>query len=359
MTDQNTAPAKPTERLMQAWIYRDTWTLEEAVLLALGGSRDDEGAREALQSYSPLLEQTKRNGMLIGVPKEWLWWGEKNGLPYHTEWWLAITPECPIGYDGRHFAHCRSEMLSDAYLKQERKLITGWAKKPYWTPREAIDLSLNFHPFRADHWRGTAPEYGGTIRERENRHIMLERALEVGDVTEKAKPQDYILWLDKCGFFVSEAWRRAVGIIEISSETEKLSALAIKNAELRNELRAMTEQIEALPAPTTSALLDKQSKEIKKLRRENKLLKTDPEDPRERGAMATRINSLQKALLAAAVDGLGYDPRRRKTNVARQIADKSDELGCKLTAQTVSRHLKESADEHVSQDTWEALFPTK
>lgn len=180
MTDCEQMPARPIEQLMQAWIHQSHWALEEALLLALGTSPDADDASETLQSHEALLARAKRSGDRFGAPSDWLWWAERNNIPFHTEWWLAITPEGPIGYDGQHFAYRRREMHSERYLQQERRLIGKWTRKPYWTARKAIDLSLNFDPFTADGWRGEAPETSDTICEREDRFRVLKRARENG-----------------------------------------------------------------------------------------------------------------------------------------------------------------------------------
>ncbi|MBO9401827.1 hypothetical protein [Shimia sp. R9_3] len=124
MKDAATLSAEPTETLMQAWIYQASWTTRDALLLALGVSPEAADAVEHIAPLSALLERTTSDGIRSAAPIDWLWWGEKNGVPFHSDWWLAITPQGPIGFDGQHFALLREEMLSDAYLQRERHLIT-------------------------------------------------------------------------------------------------------------------------------------------------------------------------------------------------------------------------------------------
>jgi hypothetical protein len=364
MMKDRQAGAQFSEHFLQTWIYQDSWSLEEAVLLALGISPDDPNAEDALAELRALLDRARRAGKRAGVPREWLWWAERNGIPFHEAWWLAITPEGPNGFDGQHFACRRAEILSENYLRQERRLIGKWARKPYWTPREAIDLSLNFDPFTTECWRGEAPETGETILEREDRFRILERALEIDDISEKAAPRDYIIWLEGCGYYVSEAWRRAVGITvrEMQNSNEsRLSELASENTELQRQLEekvvriAEIEQNLAAQKPQSSAHADEVSKLKKKIRE----LSSDPENPNQKGAQARRIASLEIALLAAAVDGHSYDPRSTKSDVPKQIADKAAELECQLTAQTVRKYLKGSSDSHVERTAWDNIFPVK
>ena len=92
MTEARQNNSNPTETLLQAWIYRDNWLLLDAVLLALGVSPDSEEAAGVLESQTVTLENAKRAGERVGPPKFWLWWCERNGLPFHDEWWLAVTP---------------------------------------------------------------------------------------------------------------------------------------------------------------------------------------------------------------------------------------------------------------------------
>ncbi|MEC7965081.1 MAG: hypothetical protein VX201_17545 [Pseudomonadota bacterium] len=105
MTDCEQMPARPTEQLMQAWIHQSYWALEEALLLALGTSPDADDASETLQSHEALLARAKRSGKRFGAPADWLWWAERNNIPFHTDSWLAITPKGPIGraVDGHRY----------------------------------------------------------------------------------------------------------------------------------------------------------------------------------------------------------------------------------------------------------------
>ena len=326
---------------MQAWVYQSHWTLEEALLLALGSSPDAHDASETLQSHEALLARAKRSGERFGAPADWLWWAERNNIPFHTDWWLAITPEGPIGYDGQHFAHHRREMLSEQYLQQERKLIGKWARKPYWTAREAIDLSLNFDPFTTDGWRVEAPETGETIREREDRFRIFERAMEIGEIGEKSPAKDYLLWLKQRGYYVSPAWHRAAGLVDQNSqqsETVKLAEMSAENADLQQQLEERDEQLKELQKKLETAPRDEDSRAHK-------------------SASTLRIATLQKALIACAVDAHKYDPRQNRSDVPKQIADKSDELGCSIIQQTVRNLLKEASDEHVDRTYWDSLTP--
>ncbi|WP_108861801.1 hypothetical protein [Ruegeria sp. Alg231-54] len=337
MIECEQAPVKPTEQLIQAWVYQSSWSLKDAVLLALGISPDDAGAAKELDDHSALLTRTKRSGERFGAPVFWLWWAERNNLPFHADWWLAITPERPIVFDGQHFAHRRKEILSPEYAGQERILIGEWVRKPYWTAREAIDLSLNFKPFRTESWRGNAPETGETIRERDDRFLILERALEIGEISEKAPAKDYLLWLAKRGYYVSLAWRRAVGMPPHDGQhpdtvVENAEIIA-ENEKLRDMLRAKDERLSALDAKLEAS--------------------SSPENSRaQKSASTTRIATLQKALIACAVDGHSYTPIQKRSDVPKQIADKAAELGCGVDQQTVRRLLKEASELHVNSNYW-------
>ena len=198
-------------------------------------------------------------------------------------------------------------MFSERYLKQERRLIGNWARKPYWTPREAIDLSLNFDPFTTNSCRGEVPETGDAIREREDRFLVLERALEIGAISEKASPLDYIQWLEARGYYVSETWRRAVGLTAENvqqADENRSSELAAENEDLRRQLRERDAKIAELEQrlQAEDAKPGKSTGEISRLRKRIKELSEDPVSPAEKGAQAKRIASLEIALLAAVVE---------------------------------------------------------
>lgn len=352
-----TISVEPTEKLMQAWIYQPSWTIRDALILMLGLSPDDDGADDQLDPLRPLLDRTTRDGMRSAAPIDWLWWGERNGRPFHSAWWMAITPQGPIGFDGQHFALSRSEMLSETYLQQERRLITKWARKPYWTSREAIDLSLNFDPYTTDGWRGQAPEVGDTIRERHDRFLMLKRAAEVADISEKAAPKVYVEWLDKCGYIVSEAWRHAVGLKEsgtASRSQDRCADLLGQVEELQRELEEKSARILELESGKGHAeLVEGLECQVELLKLSNQRLANGAEGPRDKSAQKRRNISLQKALLAAAVDGYGYRPQDAKSDVPSQIAEMTRKLEIDVSAQSIRKHLRESSDEHVGQKVWE------
>jgi len=359
MADLFVHPAMPSDNLLQAWIYRESWTFDEAFLLALGYSPVSAEACEVIRNHQSTVEHVKRSATLISSPRDWLWWAEKVGIKYHSDWWLAIMPEGPIGFDGSHFALLRSEMQSKKYLLQERRLIGKWARKPYWTPREAIDISLNFDPFTSNGWRGEAPETGETIEERNDRLIMFDRAFEIGDISEKAPPRDYIQWFDNCGYIVSNAWRHAVGIgrANVGENNEEMEK---DNERLRLELVEKSRRIHELEKSAERTFKEIDSNQGGPTnRKKGRALEVNPASSNNKVATANRNSSLQKALLASAVDGFGYDPRDSKSSVPSQISKKSDELGYSITAQTISKHLKECADELVASDTWAKIYPTK
>ncbi|MDO6483538.1 hypothetical protein [Shimia thalassica] len=347
---------------MQAWIYQNTWDVETAIVLANNLNPDATDAKELVKNYTAVRERTERDGARLAEPVDWLWWGEKNGLPFHPDWWEAITPKGPVGYNGKHFALCREEMLSDAFLKHERKLVTKWARKPYWTPREAIDLSINFDPFSTQSWRGDAPEFGDTIREREDRIEMLKRGVEIGQISEKVTPRDYIEWLDGCGYIVSDAWRKAVGFEGARSakrRKDQVAELSIQIDQLQHELNNTSADLSELGSEKAqSDQVEKLNRQIDLLQRTNQQLIEGAEHPKDKAALKRRNISLQKALLAAVVDGYGYRPTDAKSGVPEQIAEMTKTLEIDVTAQSIRKHLKESSDEHVGQQIW-GKFPNK
>ena len=318
------------ETLFLEWAYRDQWSASEAVQIAMGLSPSEKPSKRAQK----FIESAQRAGWLFASPQSWFWWGERNHLPFSTEWWVAASPKGPIGYDGRHFAYLRGEMLSNQYYKRERELIGEWARKPYWTKREAIDLLLNFAPYSTEGWRGAAPETGATIREREDRFRILDRALELGEIEEKSRPKSYLEWFSDKGYYVSDVWRRAfdlplaVPMEECAAHTKLIAELE----EVRGQLQQRDVRISELEGQVEAAVGAGKS-------------------PRN-SAITQRINTLQKMFISAAVDGLGYNPVSEKSDVPQQIAAKSEELGCPVTRQTIQTHLREACDEHVDGQYW-------
>jgi len=214
----------------------------------------------------------------------------------------------------------------------------------------------------------------------------------VGDISEKAAPKDYVLWLDKCGYIISEAWRRAVGLERTvfgGMEKDQLSSLQEDNAQLRRELESLLaktgaqddleKQVVALDEenenllrqlkqqdPSVNGRTEKAqppscekeaAEEIKILRKQIRLLRGEPANHNEVGALTRKAEFLQILLLATAVDGHAFDPRSSKSNVPKEIADKSAQLGHAISASTVRKYLLESSSMYVDPDVWCAIFP--
>ncbi len=316
------------------WSNKDYWSAQEAIQLALGAYPFGEPTHHAKRYIDAAIGA----GWRYASPLAWLWWGERNNVPFTIDWWLVVSPQGPIGYDGRHFCLLRKEILSPEYTKRERELIIEWARKPYWTKREAIDLSLNFAPFTTDGWQGDAPETGATIREREDRFLIFDRALELGEIKEKAAPAEYLNWLSDKGYYVSLAWRRCFELaIEQPIDGEQTNQFErSKLEELQLLLTAKDEQIAALE----SELRQKQS---------------GIDRGTERSALNQRLNTLQKILAAMAVDAYRYSPLEKKAKAPQEIADKSIQLGCPVSQQTIRKHLRNACDEHVDAEYWSSI----
>ena len=94
---------------------------------------------------------------------------------------------------------------------------------------------------------------------------------------------------------------------ELADLQQQLEKKSLRIAELETQLH------------DSSAQPKSQEKEIRRLRQKIDELTSDPETPGAKGAQAKRVCDLEKALLAAAVDSLSYDPRSSKSDVPQQI----------------------------------------
>ncbi|WP_209097352.1 hypothetical protein [Shimia sp. R10_1] len=244
---------------------------------------------------------------------------------------------------------------------------------------------MNFDPFTTDSWRGQEPEFGNTIRERDDRFRMLGRAVEVGDISEKAAPKDYVLWLDKCGYIISEAWRRAVGFerkVFGGMEQDQLSSLQEENARLRRDLEEratqataqgdvqrrlaalgdenenLQRQVEALSVVSTDDK-NEEANQIKKLQRRIRQLTEGPANPSEKSALTRKVICLEKILIGAVCDAYNFDLRATRSDTAKQIAAKTVELNCDVAESTILNYIRESANTHVDPDVWGQMYPRK
>ncbi|MFD0978216.1 hypothetical protein [Tropicimonas aquimaris] len=356
---------RPGDALLVVWSGKSGWSHDEARALALGA---EPGGVEVAKQFEARLEE------LVLPPATWLQRGEEYGFLFHADWWLRISPAGPIGFDGRHFALNRSEILSEAFREQERRLISDWARKPYWTLREAIDLSLNFEPGTTNGWRGDAPETGETIRERDDRAHIAQRAVELGTLDEKVEPARFLRWLDGRGYYLSDQWRRAVlpalALPELTSDVVVDTDKSVDSG-LKRQVRELTERAERLERELADVRAEQghriaaheganvEAKTIEKLRKELRLLTDGCTSPTDKAAVSKNRATLQKALLAAAVDGYGYDPRHTRSDVPQQIADKAADMELGITAQTIRNTLREASDIHVGQNVWEKIHSNK
>lgn len=194
-----------------------------------------------------------------------------------------------------------------------------------------------------------------------------------------------MLWLDKCGYIVSEAWRRAVGLeskVFGHMEEGQLATLLEENAQLRRDLECLVANKDAqddlerqlaalgdenaslrtqLEGQTVSSPTGKSEgvKQIEKLQRRIKQLTEGPANPSEKSALTRKVACLEKALLGAACDAYSFDPRAKRSDAAKQIADKTTQLGCPTADSTVRDYLRESASIHVDSNIWDLIYSRK
>ncbi|MBO9401826.1 hypothetical protein [Shimia sp. R9_3] len=214
---------------------------------------------------------------------------------------------------------------------------------------------------------------------------MLERAVEVGDISEKAAPKDYVLWLDKFGYIISEAWRRAVWIESNgrkSMKQDQISALKEENAQLRRDLEEraaqaaaegdaqrqlaalgvenenLQRQIEAL-AVASADDKNEEANQIQNLQRRIKQLSEDFANPSEKSALTRKVICLEKILIGAVCDAYNFDLRATRSDTAKQIAAKTVELNCDVAESTILNYIRESANTHVDPDVWGQMYPRK
>lgn len=79
--------------------------------------------------------------------------------------------------------------------------------------------------------------------------------------------------------------------------------------------------------------LEERDEQLKELQKKLEAASRDEDSPTQKSASTRRIATLQKALIACAVDGHSYDPRKKRSDVLKQIADRSVELGCTIIQQ--------------------------
>lgn len=117
----------------------------------------------------------------------------------------------------------------------------------------------------------------------------------------------------------------------------------------RNELRAEVEKLraEAKHATDQTTALAEQAEQIGMLQAENRKAKTEIERLQTEIAKGKSLPTLQKLVIAMAIDGYGYKPEDSKSPIPKQIEGITGGFEIEVTDETVLRHLKLAATTHL------------
>lgn len=182
-----------------------------------------------------------------------------------------------------------------------------WAKSAFWTLDEAVALALGREP-RAVRWNEISPlvaisEFAarfGRLRD------LVRRSRLVGELTDPVAPAQFLEWASRLG-------------IEVPAEL----ATAVREIDLAAP-RGNAPSLERVPSASSEASGRKDA----------------DLGGRER-------DTAYKLVLAMAIKGYGYDPGKRRSDIAKEIAGDVAALGYAIDEDTVRNWLKKAA-QHLS-----------
>ncbi len=198
-----------------------------------------------------------------------------------------------------------------------------WGKRPSWSSEEAVALTLGKDPDlvnweRVQNYVGYhafADEYA-ELRER------IGRAEAVGELAFPIKPEQFVMWLERDGIRCPEELGVALTALSghAGSKEDPNGNLAAQRSRLQDENDTLRQRISEL---------------------ELQLQENPP------GWMNTRT-SLLRLVIAMAIKGYAWDPKKARTTTVREIKSDLNELGLDLDEGTILGCLRTAASEVLS-----------
>jgi hypothetical protein len=187
--------------------------------------------------------------------------------------------------------------------------VSRWAKMAYWTPDEAVALSLGRDPVIAN-WETVqqlVAESRFASRFAAQREIVL-RAKAMGQLRDKTAPALFLAWAERMQFPMPD---------DLVDSVKSVGTPATDWKKLFDQSQL---KVEALTA------------RLEELEREKPTAETELLDPRER-------ESLLKLVIGMAIGAYRYDPSAKRSSIVSEIAGDQHLIGLSISEDTVRRHL--------------------
>jgi hypothetical protein len=310
---------KPSPNLFQKWSRAPYWGPEEGVALAFG--LDPAEVVEARQYGHPRLKAADPAPHFAGLarravsqgdleeeaqPSAFLDWAEGVGLAFHDNWTSTLNPRVPAGPEGELETVGETMTRVSEFVERRDELIRNWALAPTWTLEEGACLANNLSPrlmLGRDSFPRPHPAADSVNR-------LLEFALRARrqrQISSHPTPAEFIAWSEGVGFPFDAKWLKTIGEPRVDDGP------------------AIREAMDSISTPNPAAEPTQA-----------------PPIPEQEPGTRTRETML-KIIIGLAVDGHGYDPRSRRSEVPGSVAKELSALGIPVTAETVRKYLDEGA----------------
>lgn len=188
-----------------------------------------------------------------------------------------------------------------------------WARCDFWTPKELAALSLGYDPNVIEYYAAKHRDPLDNVQIRYSRVCELAfRSVQADNLPSRISPEVGLEWLQHKRLTVSDDLLQCVDeylSLEKPNETEDSTC---HDSTSRNSAKAYTSDY--------CAANDNQLANPKSQKSKNILIAT------------------------LAIQGYGYDPRKKRTNIIAEIVDDIIDLGLNMTDDTVRAHLKEACE---------------
>lgn len=301
--------------LIERWGHAPTWTKLEGIALAwtldpnsvISKSRfaSAQVATERLpEEAHHYLELARRSGDQDFVndrisPKAFIDWAHAIGLDFHRDWW-----------SGAGATHPSMRELVQLLIARPTgaALVDRWAVAPFWRLEEGAALWAGKEPTEVIRKSVTGYALSSLDVSVDALHVfdLSLRAAETDMLPEKPSPREFLDWSASIGHPFSDEWEAAVA-----------------EAEQRRSASAEGDNERSLPVSCDA---------------EGDFSSIGQElGTRER-------DNVSKLVIGLAIKGYGYDPKRGRSEVTKDICGDLEKLGLKLSRDTIMKWLKAGAE---------------
>lgn len=267
----------------------------------------------------------------------------------------------------------KEKLIQEAQAEEDKRFFNQsycnadlkyWARMSYWSPEEFVALSFGKDPNRVN-WTQISQyqQISSFARQYSMKREAVTRAVATGQLWQQTPPNLAVAWAMRMRFELPSALLQEIESLGIqvadwkTFHDERLKEVKDLNDRLEREreahLQSRANALEDMKEYSIKAnsMIDGYKELVEKLSASNQALMARIRELEERPPVNNGTDlgprereNLLRLIITMAVDGYGYDPKARRSPIARELSDIMLRRGMSLSDDTIRNLLKEAKD---------------